>query len=101
MAVLAQVVRAQTLRLAHRRQYGFGTQLHIACRIAAGTRQLAVFGAGWEDRTPTTGSAPPIRPGVRCHEPPSPPLLNPADQTARPATPALTDALLREPLPHG
>jgi len=46
MAVLTQVVRAQTLRLSHRRQHRFRAQLHIARRMAAGTRQLAVFGAG-------------------------------------------------------
>jgi len=46
MAVLTQVVRAQTLRLAHRRQHRFRAQLHIARGMAAGTRQVAVFGVG-------------------------------------------------------
>jgi hypothetical protein len=36
MAMLTQVVRAYTLGLAHCRQHGFATQLHIAGRMAAG-----------------------------------------------------------------
>src|SRR5262249_33019522 len=38
MAVLAQVVRASTLGLSHRRQHGFRTHLHISGRMPASTR---------------------------------------------------------------
>jgi len=46
MAVLTQVVRAQTLGLSHPREHGFGAQLHIAGGVTTGTRQLAVFRTG-------------------------------------------------------
>jgi hypothetical protein len=46
MAVLAQVVRAETLGLPHSRQHGFRTHLHIAGGVAASTRSLSLFRAG-------------------------------------------------------
>jgi hypothetical protein len=52
MAVLTQVVRAQTLGLSHRREHGFDTQLHIAGGVATGTRQLAVVRAGRSELEP-------------------------------------------------
>jgi hypothetical protein len=49
MAVLTQVVRAQTLGLSHRREHSFGAQFQIFRRMAAGTGPFSLLAAGGID----------------------------------------------------
>src|SRR5207244_12550878 len=46
MAVVTQIIRAQTLGFAYSGQHGFGTQLQILRRMAAGTEELPLFRTG-------------------------------------------------------